>query len=63
MELKKPISLVTESVSPYVRPPFQLSLCVGVDTFHSVGVDTFHCVGVDTNNSVGVNTFHCISFF
>ena len=50
MELMKPISLVTESVSPSVcPPPIQLSLWLGVDTFHSVGVpfisfSAFRCV-------------------
>ena len=69
MELLKPSGLVSLYVSLSVClpvPPFQLRLCVGVDTFHSVGVNTFHSVGVDTFHSVGVNTFPffpCISFF
>ena len=54
MELMKPISLVSQSVRMYVCPPFQLSLCVGVDTFHSVVVDTFPFISF--------SAFHSFSF-
>ena len=70
MELTKPSGLVSQSVRPYVRPPWCRHLPLsGVDTYHSgvdTGVDTHtgcrhhHSVGVDTSVNTNISVaFQC----
>ena len=51
MELSNPTTLVSLSIHKYVCPPRALSQqchSVGVDTYNSNVVNTFHSIDVDT---------------